>query len=111
VSPKDGILKKAYIKYCSSKLDKPIFLGIKSNENRGTDKLSFAFIVPPKENQKPADIYFGKKSIRKIKFSRIIKKEIVYLCLYVWNEHLYVLMAQLVEALLYKSEDHGFDSK
>ena len=47
--------------HCSSKWDRRIFLEIKSNENRGTDKLSFAFIVPPKENQKHAYIYFDTK--------------------------------------------------
>ena len=63
----------------SSKWDRPIFLEIKYNENRGSGKMGFAFIVPPKENQKHADIYLRTKSIRKIKFSRIVKEEIFYL--------------------------------
>jgi len=62
--------------HCSSKWDRPIFLEIKSNENGGTDNLSFAFIVPPKENQKHTDIYFDTISIRKMKISRIVKEEI-----------------------------------
>ena len=67
--------------HCSSKCDKPIFLEIKCNENRGTDKLSFDFMVPPKENQKHADIYFDTESMRKMKFSRTVKEEILYLLL------------------------------
>jgi hypothetical protein len=47
--------------HCSSKWDRPIFLEIKSNENGGTDKMNFAFIVPPKENQKHGDVYFVQK--------------------------------------------------
>lgn len=67
------------MKHFSSKWDRPIFLQIKSNENGETDKLSFPFTAPPKENQKHADIQFDTKSIKKIKFSRIVKEEILYL--------------------------------
>jgi len=63
--------------HCSSKWDRPISLEVKSNENRGTDKLSFAFIVPLKENQKHVGSYFDTKSIKKITFSRIVKEEIL----------------------------------
>jgi hypothetical protein len=38
------------------------FLEIKSNENGETDKLSFAFTAPPKENQKHADICFDTRT-------------------------------------------------
>jgi hypothetical protein len=41
--------------------------------------MSFASLVPAKENQKSADISFDTKNIRKIKFSQIVKEEIVYL--------------------------------
>ena len=97
--------------HCSSKWGRPIFLEIKSNENRGADKLSFAFIVSLEENQKYADIYFDTKSLMKMKFFANNKRRNYVSSCYVWDKRLYYLMAQLIEALRHKSEGHGFDSR
>jgi hypothetical protein len=104
-------LNKHIKQHCSSKWERNIFLDIKSNENGGTGKMSFASLVPPKENQKSADISFDTKNIRKIKFSQIVKEETVYIPLLFWTKRLYFIMAHLIEAQHYKSESRGFDSR
>jgi hypothetical protein len=100
-----------YITHCSSKWDRPIFLEIKSNENRGTDKLSFAFIVPPKKIRNTQILLLVQYIYKENEvFANSKRRGCVSPC-YVCKKHLYFLMAQLIEALRYKPECRGFDSR
>ena len=99
------------MKHCSSQWDRHIFLELNSNENGGANKLSFAFLVPAKENQKHAGYLPWHKQYKENEVSTNSKiRDFVSSC-YVCNIYLYLSIAQLVETLRYKSKGRGFDSR